>query len=252
MLDIDYKVFVAVRMKSKRLLRKALLDLHGKPVIEVLFDYLKIIIPKEKIVICTSELKDDDELVNFCEDKSMNIYRGSADDVIHRFLMAERDYPAQHIVRVTGDNPLTDPYLIMKMLDFHTKGNHDYTFTNSFPSGTRAEIIKTKSLRKIHKKLNAPENSEYMTYMLNRPDRLNVGCYVEENYLNTYPDVSVTLDNSKDYEQLKNIFNYFLDSSPSPENLMQWCSKNHKDCIKVPKSKNQTINKNIYGYKDER
>ncbi|MDB4208820.1 hypothetical protein N9770_05480 [Amylibacter sp.] len=251
-MDNNYKVFVAVRMKSTRLKRKALLELNGIPIIEVLFDYLSAIIPKHKIVICTSDSKNDDDLAKFCIEKSMQVFRGSAEDVMDRFLKAERNYPAEHIVRVTGDNPLTDPNLILKMLDFHIIGKYDYTFTNSFPAGARSEIIKTETLRKIHKNLYAPENSEYMTYMLNRPDRIKVGCYTDTNYINTYPHVSVTLDNSKDYEQLINIFDSFGDSLPTPEKLLQWCSDNQGQCILAPKVKSQDINKHLYGYKDER
>lgn len=247
----DYKVFIAVRLKSKRLLRKALLEISGKTVLGILLERLEHSIPRQNIVVCTSDLEDDDELVEYCESRSTLVSRGSADDVIDRFLNAEQTYKTANIVRVTGDNPLTDPELILKLLEFHLKSCNEYTYTDCYPAGTRSEIIKTKSLRKIHDKLRAPENSEYMSFMLNRPDKLTVGCYREVRNVNTYPNLSLTIDNKEDFEQLKSIFSYFDNRLITRQQVLSWCCENEKKCITVPQDNNSDIDKNLYGYTDD-
>ena len=60
------------------------------------------------------------------------------------------------------------------MFEQHYKNKSEYTFTNDIPIGTRAEIIDVRALKRIHKQLYDPNQSEYMTYMLRRPDKLNI------------------------------------------------------------------------------
>ena len=73
-------------------------------------------------------------------------------------------------MRVTGDNPLTDPKMIDKMILNHKKNDSDYTYCDQIPNGTRSEVISTKALEFCLKNIRHPNNSEYMTWMLNRPD----------------------------------------------------------------------------------
>ena len=247
----DFKVFIAVRLKSKRLKRKALLDLGGQPAISILIEKLLSKFTKDKIVLCTSELEVDDDLVDLCKTNSIQFFRGPPDDVMGRFLLAETSFPASRIVRVTGDNPLTDPTLIQKMLQHHKNHDSEYTFTNSFPIGTRAEIIETSALKRIHKQLMAPENSEYMTYMLNRPDKLRIECYQAPEIDKTYPNVSVTLDNQEDYERLKSIFLYSNNRIPSTDDLMAWCRDNHQIHPKLSKNNAPEVDLALYGYRDD-
>ena len=72
----DFKVFIAVRLKSKRLKRKALLDLGGQPAISILIEKLLSKFTKDKIVLCTSELEVDDDLVDLCKTNSIQFFRG--------------------------------------------------------------------------------------------------------------------------------------------------------------------------------
>lgn len=247
----DYKVFIAVRMKSTRLKRKAVLNLGGRPVIGVLIDRLSTKIPKKSIVLCTSELESDDELELLSKSYRINCFRGDPEDVMNRFINAEKIFPARNIVRVTGDNPLTDPSLILKMLEYHEREENEYTWTNSFPIGTRPEVIRTETLNSVHQNLIAPENSEYMSYMLNRPDKLKVGCYEVEHKERTFPNVSLTLDTPEDYEKLNDLIKSTNNNTPNMTEILQWCgsNSNHNNCINNPTP--VSIDYKMYGFKDD-
>jgi spore coat polysaccharide biosynthesis protein SpsF len=246
----DYRVFIAVRMKSTRLKRKALLNLGGRPVIGVLIDRLSEKIQRENIIICTSDLESDNELEKLSKSYGINCFRGDPDDVMKRFINAEKIFPARNIVRVTGDNPLTDPNLLLKMLYYHDCNENDYTWTNSFPIGTRPEVIRTKTINTVHQNLIAPENSEYMSYMLNRPDKLKVGCYEAEDKELTFPSASVTLDTPEDYENLKHLFKSTNNDIPNMNEILQWCDTNsiQKNCVQIA---SVSVDNKLYGFKDD-
>ena len=93
-----------------------------------------------------------------------------------RFLDATKFYKdCDSIVRVTGDNPMTDVGTMRAMIESHYQKQSDYTCTKSIPQGLRCEIIKRDYLERLHKRIMRTDNPEYMTYYLrmDKVSRLN-------------------------------------------------------------------------------
>ena len=224
-LDKKKHLFIAVRLKSSRLNKKALKILYGKPLIERLVERLLKKFKRSDIVICTSTNKEDDPLEKFAIEKT-NVFRGHELDVIKRFLDATIIYKSETIARITGDNPLTDPDMLNYMFEQHYKNKSEYTFTNDIPIGTRAEIIDVRALKRIHKQLYDPNQSEYMTYMLRRPDKLNILELESPNLKCKRPEVSLTVDTEKDYQCLNYIYNHYKGNPPSLEKIINLLDKN--------------------------
>ena len=209
-------------MKSSRLPLKAFADIHGKPLIQRLLERLAEKIPLEQIVICTSENKQDDILEKFANNSNIKCFRGDELDVMGRFLLAAKKYNAKTIVRVTGDNPLTDPYMLIEMLEEHFENNADYTYDEDLPVGTRSEIIDVEALRKVHDNLSSPENSEYMTFMLKRPDKINTFRYEFKNQNLKRPELSLTIDTNEDLDLVRQLFKYFETKLPGLEEIIRY------------------------------
>ena len=110
-------VCVAVRMKSSRCPKKALADLYGVPLILRLHE--RVAQTGYNIVWCTSTHPQDNPLGQLARWHNIDCYRGSELDVMSRFIEMADAYKADTIVRVTGDNPLTDPDLMKKMVNHH-------------------------------------------------------------------------------------------------------------------------------------
>ena len=228
---IDSYVFIAVRMKSSRLKKKALLSVNGEPLILSLVKRLSAKIPKDKIVVCTSTYNGDDALEEICISNDIKYYRGDELDVMGRFICAAEKNGAKTIVRVTGDNPLTDPDILIKMLRFHDATDSEYTCTYDIPVGTRSEIINSSSLKRIHQQLTSPESSEYMTLMLNRPDKLKVCVYDVEDENIKRPELSVTVDTSKDLSLVNDIYYGVGKEHPSLCDIIDWIDKHPESKI---------------------
>ena len=220
-------ICVAVRLKSNRLKRKALLDLNGVTLIERLIERLLSEFQNDEICICTSRHEDDEPLVEIAKKYSLNFIAGEELDVMSRFIEIGNKKQAENITRVTGDNPLTDPKIITQMLLDHIKKGSDYTFCNQIPIGVGSEIVKFKTLKKLYSMLTDPNSSEYMTYMLNRPDLIKVNNFFVSDNSIIEPNLSLTVDNDDDYRFLKDIYNYFKVSDISLQEVINFC-RNHE------------------------
>ena len=142
-------ILVSVRSESKRLKNKALKKVSTLPFIIYLFNYLKKN-NKYKIILCTTKNKSDDKIEKVAKNENIEVFRGSDIDVAKRFLAAANLYKAKTVIRVTGDNPFTNPYHLQKMVDLHIKSKNDYTYCDQLPIGTTGEVIDIKVLKKCY------------------------------------------------------------------------------------------------------
>ena len=198
---------VAVRLKSTRLPGKALLLLQGKPVLGHLMDRVSRSNIPEKTVICTSTHSQDDAICEFAMTNNSSFFRGHPENVLLRFIEAAEEHSASHIVRITGDNPLTDPFLIDEMIEKHLREQADYTYTEDTPRGTRPEIFSVVALKKCLELAEDPNYSEYMTlYFKDYPQvfkNVRYSC-LSDKYRR--PDYIVTIDTPEDFDVVKKIY----------------------------------------------
>jgi len=212
-------ICIACRLKSKRLPKKAIKPLHGKPLIVRLIERLKKTVVPSQIVLCTSHNKDDDELIDFVADTRVMAYRGSELDVMSRFIEVADACEADTIVRVTGDNPLTDPELIDNMVRKHHETKSSYTFVKDAPKGVKPEIIDVDKLKWLHKRVDG-DKSEYMTYQLEK-------LYAKTEYESGlgYRDLRLTVDTQEDYELVSAIYDHFTGEPPLTGKILEYLNQ---------------------------
>ena len=86
--------------------------LAGKPLLEHLFERLHSVRELDDVVLATSTAAENQVLVELAEQVGVGVLRGDEDDVLGRYVAVARRWSADHVVRVTGDNPLTDLDLV--------------------------------------------------------------------------------------------------------------------------------------------
>jgi spore coat polysaccharide biosynthesis protein SpsF len=239
-ISLDNKVLtlVAVRLKSARLPRKALADLHGEPLIIRLTERVRGAKIPAEVIWCTSTNNQDDPLEQLASERGITCFRGSKLDVMSRFIEVADQKDASTVVRITGDNPLTDPVMMDTMIKAHLKKKAEYTYTDDLPVGTRPEIINVKMLKRCHKLLQDPNASEYMTWMLNRPEHfktLHVPAHIQKI---RRPEISLTVDTEDDLRVTRAIYEKFEGNPPVLEDIISWLDLNP-----------ELINKNSYPLK---
>ncbi len=228
-------IFLAARSGSKRLPNKHFLKINSKlKIIDLCILRLKKTKLVNKIFLCTTKKKEDDKFVKISKFHKINLFRGSTNNVLKRFIDCAKENSIDTIVRITGDCPLIDPKVIDKCIRLHKKYNFDYTsniLSLSFPDGLDVEIINTKVLLKSQKISKSKLNKEHVTLFVRKSKIFN-----KCNYRNpvNYSNRRWTIDNYRDYLFIKKVSNHFW-----PKIYFSW-----KDLIKAEKKNFSLININ--------
>ena len=160
------------RSASSRLPGKALLEIAGMPALAHLFERLKRIPVIDHIVFCTTELAEDDELAELAAAHGVACHRGPVDNVLARMLGALEGADVDVVLRVTGDDILTDRDYVERAVRHHFRVNAEYTDLKELPGGTEVEVFDVALLRSIMQFCSDGEGTEYLTsYVIDNADQ---------------------------------------------------------------------------------
>ena len=112
---------VQARTKSVRLPGKVMKEICGVPMIGLLLKRLLLAKKVNEVVVATSENESDKNLVKYLEKEKYNIFIGSEINVLERYYKAAKQYEADTIIRITADNPLTDPKMVDDLVEIFNK-----------------------------------------------------------------------------------------------------------------------------------
>ena len=170
---------VQARMGSTRLPGKVLMNADEKtPILYHVITQLQNCKFLDKIVIATTELKEDDKIEEFADSMSIDCFRGSSNDVLERYYRCAQKFSLSIIVRITADNPLIDPTLVDDVINIFNSNSFDYVSNahiRSFPHGTETEVFSFNALEKAWKNAKTNYEKEHVTpYLYNNPDKFNI------------------------------------------------------------------------------
>ena len=201
-------IVVSARMASTRCPGKALVPLGGRPLLEVLLERVSGARGVAGVVLATSLNPENDPLAEVAARMGVRVFRGDEDDVLRRHLDAARELEADHVVRVTGDNPLTDVETLETLVALHVAQNADYTYVpgDALLMGILSEVISREALALSWEKGEARHRSELVTlYIKEHPDafRIAVGELPPGLYR---PEYRLTVDEPADVTLMQAIF----------------------------------------------
>ena len=169
------------RYSSSRLPGKVLMPLFGEPMLARQIERLRRAKNFNELIVATSTDPSDDAVEQFCRQVAVNCFRGSLNDVLDRFHRAALPFAPEHVVRLTGDCPLTDPELVDRIIEFHLQGGYDYTSNTiepTFPDGLDTEVFSFNALHRAWQEAKLPSEREHVTiYMYQRPKEFRLGNY---------------------------------------------------------------------------
>jgi len=201
-------VVVSARMASSRCPGKALAPLAGRPLLEVLLDRMGAVRGVDGVVLATSVNADNDPLVEAARSVGVEVFRGDEDDVLRRHVDCARALGADHVVRVTGDNPLTDVETIELLVTRHLREGADYTYVpgDALLMGILSEVISRAALERSWERGEARHRSELMTlYIKEHPQEFKV--VTAELPAGLYrPEYRLTVDEPEDVRLMQEIF----------------------------------------------
>ena len=200
---------IQARMGSARLPNKVMMRINHIPMIELLIDRLSNSKHIDQIVLATSNNKNNIPLINHVESLGYKVFSGEENDVLDRYFQAAKTFKANAIIRITGDCPLIDSFLVDEVIEGFIDSNVDYASNReppTYPDGLDVEVISIKALEEAHKKGKEDFQREHVTPYIINSDTF------KKFYLKNSKDFSAerwTVDEPEDFTVVQNIFNYF-------------------------------------------
>lgn len=203
--DNNITALIIVRSKSSRLPKKCLKKICGITTIEHCIKRVKQSKKINKIILCTTDNKEDKILIKIAKKNKIQFYAGENENVLLRMLNALKNQKTDLVIRITGDDILIDPEYLDKTIDYHLKQNNEYTDNKELPSGCEVEIFNKKLLEKLFFLANDSSGTEYLTfYIKNNDNQINIGSLPLD--IKISKKIKLTLDTKEDFKKI----NFFL------------------------------------------
>jgi spore coat polysaccharide biosynthesis protein SpsF len=199
-------LILQARLDSKRLPRKALLPLDGKPLLLRVMEALKTVSAPLNILACPPDAIDSFKpLAEVC---GFEIFAGSEDDVLERFCSAIRHFGLEEgrIIRATGDNPFVFADAAAAIGREAGELNAAYAGYAGLPYGAGVEAVASAALLRAEKETGGQFYREHVcpwlyengaSFPLHRP-------LAPEKWRR--PAMRLTVDTAGDYERAKLLY----------------------------------------------
>ncbi|HEX3087463.1 MAG TPA: NTP transferase domain-containing protein [Ilumatobacteraceae bacterium] len=198
---------IQARMGSSRFPGKALAPFAGTTVLQHMLTRLGRVTHPLTLIVATTGRAEDDAVVDACAEAGVNVFRGSADDVLDRFTACIDALPARPelILRICADRPLLCPVLVHELLDaYDDVGRPDYLSNNlppSYPDGLDLELVRTDCLDLAHDESRDPYDREHVTpFVYRQPNRFRLAGLVCP--FGNFSHVRLALDTNDDLDRL--------------------------------------------------
>ncbi len=190
---------VQARMGSTRLPGKVLMTLGGRSMLTYLVDRLHQTQCLDQVVVATTVHPRDDIIVEECRRHHIYCFRGSEHDVLSRYLEAATITDADIVVRVTADNPFTDPESIDRVVNHIVETGAEYVIENGLPIGTTGEALTRHLLARMAEIAHEERWREHVTlYAKENPSDAG-GIFLDARPGCESPNLRLTVDELPDY-----------------------------------------------------
>ena len=198
---------IQARMGSSRLPGKVMMKIDKTDsILFYLINQVKKNKKINKIIVATTNLSEDDIIANFVKTADVNLFRGDPLDVLDRYYQCAKKFESSAILRITADNPLTDPKIIDEIADKFLEDSIDYISNcnpRTFPYGTEVEIFLFSALEKAWKNAKKHSEREHVTpYFHNNKNKFKISNVIFSENLS---ELRWTVDREKDLEFVKKV-----------------------------------------------
>jgi spore coat polysaccharide biosynthesis protein SpsF len=206
----EFMVFLQARLNSSRLPGKVLLEINGIPMIQLQINRILQSKNIDGLVVLIPDTAQNDELHSMLAKIGVDVFRGSENDVLQRYIDALYEFPTRNIVRLTADCPLFMPDILDEMIRKFRISNPDYlsnTLIETYPDGLDVEIFSSLSLRKLPGLKPSDLESEHVTLGLYaRPEMFKLEGFQSPMDLSKE---RWTVDYPGDFEFVKGVFEHY-------------------------------------------
>ena len=201
---------VQCRLTSSRLPCKALLKLEDTTVVGMCIQRAKH--TGHPVFVLTSDQEEDDLVADTASECGVDgIIRGSLDNVMSRYISLAQEISCEYIIRVTGDNPLTEYKFVNPLIKYTYLNSLPYAWIEPglCPEGSNIEIFSKEALLESANADRSDFNLEHVTAYMRR--NLSSRHCLKEAASHWLPfdckQLSFTIDTLSDYVKISKLIN---------------------------------------------
>jgi spore coat polysaccharide biosynthesis protein SpsF (cytidylyltransferase family) len=209
-------IIIQARTGSTRLPQKMIIPFfEEKGIFETLLIRLKKAYSKTPIILATTNNPADDILEKIGLQYNIDVYRGSEDNVLDRFIKASEAFNLAGIIRVCADNPFLDMIALSHLITNFNKTDVDYwcyALSDKTPTikthyGFWTEGVKLDSLKQIAFQNNEKIFQEHVTnYIYSNPDEFSIHFEKIEPSIENAKNIRLTIDTLEDFHICQKIY----------------------------------------------
>lgn len=207
---------IQARASSSRLPGKVLKPILGRPMLARQIERLQRCTRIDRLIVATSTDSSDDAVEAVALAVGVDVWRGSLDDVLERFLGAARAYGAADVVRLTGDCPLTDPEVVDAVIELYRSAAVDYASNvapPTYPDGLDVEVVSLAALERADREATRKPHREHVTlYIREHGDQFRLANLAAEHDLS---HLRWTVDNPEDFEFVEAVYRDLYPHNPA-------------------------------------
>jgi spore coat polysaccharide biosynthesis protein SpsF len=213
---MNVQCVLQARVSSTRLPGKVLKPILGEPMLARQIERIQRAGRIDGLTVATSDQPADDAIAKLCASLDVDCHRGSLGDVLDRFYRAAEPHRPRHVMRLTGDCPLTDPTVLDALIDLHVAGGFDYSSNvvrRTYPDGLDAEIFTFALLERAWREARSSREREHVT-----PFMYETGPDLRRGSLEDDTDRSAmrwTVDYPEDYDFACRVFEALYPGNPA-------------------------------------
>jgi spore coat polysaccharide biosynthesis protein SpsF len=204
---------IQARRGSSRLPDKVSLDLCGRPLLVRQVERVQRAKLVGRVAVITTTDASDDALVELCQQYGIEVFRGSALDLLDRHYQAALHFgETEGVVKIPSDCPLIDPAIIDKVLGVYKETAGQYDFVSNlhpatYPDGNDVEAMTFAALETAWHEAQRPLEREHTTpFFWENPDRFRLANVTWETGLDYSMSHRLTIDYPADYEFIKAVY----------------------------------------------
>ena len=202
---------IQARMGSTRLPGKVLMDVGGEAMLAQVVHRCLRAQTLDTVAVAMTTQPEDDVLADFCAQRGWPCERGSADDVLDRYVQTARRLGAEVVVRVTSDCPLIEPDVIDGVVQTLGETGADYASNTlpprTFPRGLDVEALTRDALERAGREDRDPAWREHVTpYVYRHPELFGLAAVVNAT---DHSNERWTVDTPEDLAFARTVYAHF-------------------------------------------
>lgn len=164
-----------------------------------------------KIIIATTNRKEDDDIEKSAASLGILVYRGEFDDVLSRLLGAVHFFHVDSFIRIYGNYPLVDLEQAEALVHEHVNGKYDYSYNEHHDGvlwGTGCDVFRVEFLEKLDVLLKDQYQRGLVSfYIQQNSDKFRI---CKKDVLPEHPSYKLCLETKKDQKIIQEVVSHVI------------------------------------------